>query len=91
MEAAPSCLSGNVQMWGRDSIATGQVLSDGISWAVGPCYGWTCQHLLGGRPAKSLRYEGNLYFLDLSGLDFDCAPPGTESSCSQFKRIRAAG
>jgi hypothetical protein len=26
----------NAQMWGRDSIATGQVLSDGISWTVGP-------------------------------------------------------
>ena len=26
----------NAQMWGRDSIATGQVLSDGIGWAVGP-------------------------------------------------------
>ena len=26
----------NAQMWGRDSIATGQVLSDGISWVVGP-------------------------------------------------------
>ncbi len=26
----------NAQMWGRDSIATGQVLSDGISWAIGP-------------------------------------------------------
>jgi hypothetical protein len=26
----------NAQMWGRDSIATGQVLSDGIRWVVGP-------------------------------------------------------
>ena len=26
----------NAQMWGRYSIATGQVLSDGISWVVGP-------------------------------------------------------
>jgi hypothetical protein len=26
----------NAQMWGRDSIATGQVLSDGISWSIGP-------------------------------------------------------
>jgi hypothetical protein len=26
----------NAQMWGRDSIATGQVLSDGVSWVVGP-------------------------------------------------------
>ena len=24
------------QVWGRDSIATGQVLSDGVSWVVGP-------------------------------------------------------
>jgi hypothetical protein len=26
----------NAQMWGRDSVITGQVLSDGISWVVGP-------------------------------------------------------
>ena len=26
----------NAQMWGRDSIATGQVLSNGISWSIGP-------------------------------------------------------
>ena len=26
----------NAQMWGRDSITTGQVLSDGVSWFVGP-------------------------------------------------------
>ena len=26
----------NAQMWGRDSIPTGQVLSDGIGWVVGP-------------------------------------------------------
>ena len=26
----------NAQMWGRDSVATGQVLSDGISWPIGP-------------------------------------------------------
>ena len=26
----------NAQMWGRDSIPSGQVLSDGISWAIGP-------------------------------------------------------
>ena len=26
----------NAQMWGRDSIATGQVLSNGIRWVVGP-------------------------------------------------------
>jgi hypothetical protein len=26
----------NAQMWGRDSIATGQVLSDGIGWVIGP-------------------------------------------------------
>ena len=26
----------NAQMWGRDSVATGQVLSDGIIWSVGP-------------------------------------------------------
>jgi hypothetical protein len=26
----------NAQMWGRDSIATGQVLSAGISWLIGP-------------------------------------------------------
>ena len=26
----------NAQMWGRDSIPSGQVLSDGISWVVGP-------------------------------------------------------
>ena len=26
----------NAQMWGRDSIATGQILSDGLSWSVGP-------------------------------------------------------
>lgn len=26
----------NAQVWGRDSVAAGQVLSDGISWAVGP-------------------------------------------------------
>ena len=26
----------NAQVWGQDSIATGQVLSDGISWCIGP-------------------------------------------------------
>ena len=26
----------NAQMWGRDSVMTGQVLSDGISWSIGP-------------------------------------------------------
>jgi hypothetical protein len=26
----------NAQIWGRDSIPSGQVLSDGISWVVGP-------------------------------------------------------
>jgi hypothetical protein len=26
----------NAQVWGRDSIATGQVLSDGITWSIGP-------------------------------------------------------
>ena len=26
----------NAQVWGRDSIATGQVLSDGIIWSIGP-------------------------------------------------------
>ena len=26
----------NAQMWGRDSVATGQVLSNGLSWTVGP-------------------------------------------------------
>ena len=26
----------NAQIWGRDSTTTGQVLSDGISWAIGP-------------------------------------------------------
>jgi len=26
----------NAQVWGRDSVATGQVLSDGIGWTTGP-------------------------------------------------------
>ena len=26
----------NAQMWGRDSTMTGQVLSDGMSWSIGP-------------------------------------------------------
>jgi hypothetical protein len=26
----------NAQLWGRDSVTTGQVLTDGISWNVGP-------------------------------------------------------
>ena len=26
----------HAQMWGRDSVTTGQVLSDGISWSIGP-------------------------------------------------------
>jgi len=26
----------NAQIWGRDSVVTGQVISDGISWVVGP-------------------------------------------------------
>jgi hypothetical protein len=26
----------NTQIWGRDSVATGQVLSNGLSYTVGP-------------------------------------------------------
>jgi hypothetical protein len=41
-QTSPACFLGNMgtsvsaQMWGRDSTATGQLLSDGIRWSIGP-------------------------------------------------------